>query len=125
MGQTYRFALVGSAVSSAHYKDAHNEAERLTIYAALEGEERLLKRHKAAWAKLWQSDIIVEGNVDDQRDIHSMLYHLYSFVREGTAYSLSPMGLSGLGYNGHVFWILKSGCTLLCLRFSQAWPVLY
>lgn len=24
--------------------------------------------------------------------------------REGTAYSLSPMGLSGLGYNGHAFW---------------------
>jgi trehalose/maltose hydrolase-like predicted phosphorylase len=23
---------------------------------------------------------------------------------EHTAYSLSPMGLSGLGYNGHVFW---------------------
>jgi trehalose/maltose hydrolase-like predicted phosphorylase len=33
-----------------------------------------------------------------------MLYHLYSFSREGTALSPSPMGLSGLGYNGHVFW---------------------
>jgi len=33
-----------------------------------------------------------------------MMYHLYSFTREGTAYSPSPMGLSGLGYNGHVFW---------------------
>ncbi|MCB0620482.1 MAG: glycoside hydrolase family 65 protein, partial [Saprospiraceae bacterium] len=31
-------------------------------------------------------------------------YHLYSFARAGTALSLSPMGLSGLGYNGHVFW---------------------
>ena len=39
-----------------------------------------------------------------QQDIHSMLYHLYSFTREGTALSPSPMGLSGLGYNGHVFW---------------------
>ena len=34
----------------------------------------------------------------------SCLYHLYSFTREGTDYSLSPMGLSGFGYNGHVFW---------------------
>jgi trehalose/maltose hydrolase-like predicted phosphorylase len=33
-----------------------------------------------------------------------MMYHLYSFVREGTSLSVSPMGLSGLGYNGHVFW---------------------
>jgi trehalose/maltose hydrolase-like predicted phosphorylase len=103
-GETYRFSLVASSVSSEHYEDPHNEAERLTIFAMLEGRERLLKRHEAAWAKLWQSDIIVDGPVEDQRDIRSMIYHLYSFAREGTAYSLSPMGLSGLGYNGHVFW---------------------
>ena len=26
------------------------------------------------------------------------------FVREGSGLSCSPMGLSGFGYNGHVFW---------------------
>lgn len=103
-GETYRFGLVASAVSSAHYQDPFNEAERLTIYAALEGTERLLQRHNAAWDELWKSNIIIEGSVADQRDVHSMIYHLYSFAREGTAYSLSPMGLSGLGYNGHIFW---------------------
>lgn len=103
-GERYRFAVVATAVSSAHYEDPFNEAERLTIFARLEGLERLLSRHRAAWAKLWESDIVVEGNVADQRDIHSMIYHLYSFARAGTAYSLSPMGLSGLGYNGHAFW---------------------
>lgn len=103
-GETYRFSVVASAVSTEHYEDPHNEAERLTIYAALEGTERLLNRHKTAWAKLWESDIIVEGDVAEQRAIRSAIYHLYSFARKGTAYSLSPMGLSGLGYNGHVFW---------------------
>ncbi len=103
-GETYRFSLVASTVASSQYNDPHNEAERLTIFAALEGRERLLKRHLEAWDKLWQSDIIVEGDVDVQRDIRFALYHLYSFARAGTAYSLSPMGLSGLGYNGHVFW---------------------
>lgn len=103
-GERYRFAVVATAVSSAHYEDPFNEAEQLTIFARLEGLERLLSRHRAAWAKLWESDIVVEGNVADQRDIHSMIYHLYSFARAGTAYSLSPMGLSGLGYNGHAFW---------------------
>ncbi|MDE3211585.1 MAG: glycoside hydrolase family 65 protein, partial [Bacteroidota bacterium] len=53
---------------------------------------------------LWKSDIEVEGDPQSTRDIHSAMYHLYSFVRAGTAYSASPMGLSGLGYNGHVFW---------------------
>ncbi len=103
-GETYRFSVVGSVTSTAHTADAHNEAERLTIFAALERTERLLARHNAEWEKLWQSDIVIDGDPDAQRAVRSGLYHLYSFAREGTAYSLSPMGLSGLGYNGHVFW---------------------
>jgi trehalose/maltose hydrolase-like predicted phosphorylase len=103
-GETYTFAVVASACSSVQYEDPFNEAERLSIYAALEGIDRLLNRHHEAWEELWQSDIIIEGDPEVNKDIRSMLYHLYSFAREGTAYSLSPMGLSGLGYNGHVFW---------------------
>ncbi|MBP7556949.1 MAG: glycoside hydrolase family 65 protein [Chitinophagaceae bacterium] len=103
-GETYRFSMVGSSITSAHHDDPLNEAERLTIYAKLEGRERLLRFHEQAWDQLWQSDIEIEGDPQSQQDVHSMLYHLYSFSREGTALSPSPMGLSGLGYNGHVFW---------------------
>jgi trehalose/maltose hydrolase-like predicted phosphorylase len=103
-GETYRFSVAGSSITSAHHDDPLNEAERLTIYAKLEGRERLLQFHNNAWDDLWKSDITIEGDPQSQQDIHSMLYHLYSFVREGTALSPSPMGLSGLGYNGHVFW---------------------
>jgi protein-glucosylgalactosylhydroxylysine glucosidase len=103
-GETYSFAVVGSTTSTEHIADPHNEAERMTIFAALERKARLLARHREAWAKLWQSDIEIEGDPEAQRATRFALYHLYSFAREGTAYSLSPMGLSGLGYNGHVFW---------------------
>ncbi len=103
-GLTYRFAVAGVSITSAHHEDALNEAERLAIYARLEGKERLLKFHKEAWDRLWQSRIQVEGDEQAQQDINSMLYHLYAFTREGTSLSPSPMGLSGLGYNGHVFW---------------------
>lgn len=103
-GQTYSFSIVSSTISSVQNADPHNEAERLTIFAMLEGKERLLRRHNAAWEDIWQSDIEVTGNASLTRDIRFALYHLYSFSREGTEYSLSPMGLSGLGYNGHVFW---------------------
>jgi trehalose/maltose hydrolase-like predicted phosphorylase len=103
-GATYTFSIAGSSITSAHHDDPLNEAERLTIYAKLEGRERLLAFHKKAWDELWKSDITIEGDAQSQQDIHSMMYHLYSFVREGTALSPSPMGLSGLGYNGHVFW---------------------
>lgn len=103
-GETYRFSVVGSTVASSQYNDPHNEAERLTIFAMLEGRERLLQRHESAWQELWKSDVVIDGDLEAQRAVRSALYHLYSFAREGTAYSLSPMGLSGLGYNGHVFW---------------------
>lgn len=103
-GQTYQFWVVASATSTGVYNDPLNEAERLTIFARLEGAARLLARHEAEWEKIWRSDIVIEGDLQAQKDIRFALYHLYSFVREGTAFSLSPMGLSGLGYNGHVFW---------------------
>ena len=103
-GESYRYSIAGTSITSAHHEDPLNEAERMTIFAKLEGRERLIYFHNKAWDKLWESDIQVEGDDQSQQDIHSMLYHLYSFVREGTDLSPSPMGLSGLGYNGHVFW---------------------
>ena len=103
-GESYRYSIAGTSITSAHHDDPLNEAERMTIFAKLEGRERLINFHNKAWDELWKSDIQVEGDDQSQQDIHSMLYHLYSFVREGTDMSPSPMGLSGLGYNGHVFW---------------------
>lgn len=103
-GQTYAYAVAGSSITSAHHPDPLNEAERMTIFARLEGRERLLAFHAKAWDDLWKSDIQIVGDAQAQQDVHSMMYHLYSFSRAGTDYSPSPMGLSGLGYNGHVFW---------------------
>lgn len=103
-GETYRYSIVGSSITSAHHADPLNEAERLTIFAKLQGRDRLIEMHTNAWKELWKSDIIIDGDAQSQQDVHSMLYHLYSFVREGNSNSPSPMGLSGLGYNGHVFW---------------------
>lgn len=103
-GETYRFSIAGSSITSAHHDDPLNEAERATIFARLEGRDRLIQFHTKAWENLWSSDIVIDGDPQAQQDVHSMMYHLYSFTREGTALSPSPMGLSGLGYNGHVFW---------------------
>ncbi len=111
-GKTYQFSIVGASITSAHHDDPLNEAERSVIFAKLEGRNRLITFHNQAWEELWKSDITIDAagpasageTAQAQQDIHSMLYHLYSFTREGTALSPSPMGLSGLGYNGHVFW---------------------
>ena len=103
-GGKYHFAIAGASITTAQHDDPLNEAERYVIYALLQGTQKLKQFHSAAWEDLWKSDIIIEGDDLSQREVHSALYHLYSFVREGTSYSPSPMGLSGLGYNGHVFW---------------------
>lgn len=103
-GTTYNYAIAGSVLTSTHHPDPLNEAERLTIFAKMEGRDRLLNLHKKAWDELWEGDIIIEGDDQAQQDVRSMLYHLYAFSRAGSGMSLSPMGLSGLGYNGHVFW---------------------
>ncbi|MEO8413756.1 MAG: glycoside hydrolase family 65 protein [Ginsengibacter sp.] len=103
-GTSYHFAIAGASITTAQHDDPLNEAERYVIYAKLQGTDKLKQFHNAAWDSLWKSDIIINGDDASQRDVHAAMYHLYSFVREGTAYSPSPMGLSGLGYNGHVFW---------------------
>jgi len=116
----YHFSLVGATITSAHVSDPSNEAQRLIVAAVIQGTRGLLERHHSAWADLWQSDILIEGDPSTQRDVHSMLYHLYSFIREGTSYSISPMGLSGGSndYLGHIFWDAETWMlpTLLAMR---------
>ena len=103
-GQSYHFSIAGASITTAQHDDPFNECQRYVIYAKLQGTKKLIEFHDAAWDDLWKSDITIQGDEESQRDVHAAMYHLYSFVRSGTAYSPSPMGLSGLGYNGHVFW---------------------
>ena len=65
-GETYRFSIAGSSITSAHHDDPLNEAERLTIFAKLEGRERLINFHNKAWDELWKSDIIIEGDAAER-----------------------------------------------------------
>lgn len=60
--------------------------------------------HIAAWDKLWQKDIVIEGCAKDQQAMHSCMFYLFQSVREGSQWSLAPLGLSGDAWNGHVFW---------------------
>ena len=103
-GKPYTFKVVGSLISSVHTADPLNQAERIVTYARFQKDGELNRRHRQAWSELWESDIIIEGDLQAQKEVRGMLYHLYSFSRENSASSPSPMGLSGLGYNGHVFW---------------------
>jgi trehalose/maltose hydrolase-like predicted phosphorylase len=66
--------------------------------------DALLAQHIAAWHRLWQTDILLDGNPELQRTIHSMLFYLLGSVHADLAFSTGPMGLSSAGYYGHIFW---------------------
>lgn len=103
-GETCSFALAGAVCSKRDFVDPYNEAERQITYAIHEGADRLMNAHRRLWNELWQGDIRIEGDDDAQRAVRFALFNLYSFVREGSGLSVSPMGLSSQGYNGHIFW---------------------
>lgn len=103
-GKTYRFGFVSSLISTAHHQDPQNEAIRIVERAVSMGEKTLIEGHRKYWQNLWMNDIIIEGHAEDQKNVRMMLYHCYAFINDWKSYGISPMGLSGLGYNGHVFW---------------------
>lgn len=91
----YKYVAIESSGANARAV-AHTAAER--------GYEVLLAEHRAAWHDLWRTDVVIEGDPELQRVIHAMLFYLLASVREGSAQSIPPMGLSSAGYYGHVFW---------------------
>ncbi|WP_395054574.1 glycosyl hydrolase family 95 catalytic domain-containing protein [Flavobacterium sp.] len=104
-GKKYRFAIAGGICTSKDVTDPLNESERQPIFALQEGIDKLVTRHKNAWAELWNTgDIQIEGDLDAQQRVRFALYNLYSFVRPESRQSIAPMGLSSQGYNGHIFW---------------------
>jgi len=103
-GEIFKFNIINTLCSTAQFDNAINEARRFALYAYMEGPDRLIERHRQAWAELWKGDIIIDGDSARQIDVRFALFNLYSSVREETSYSIPPMALSGTFYYGHIFW---------------------
>lgn len=103
-GETVSFTLLGTVCSTRDFADPFGESVRQIVYANYEGLDRITKAHQLAWDELWEGDVIIEGDDEAQRNVRFALYNLYSFARGGSRLSISPMGLSAQGYNGHIFW---------------------
>lgn len=103
-GASLNFAWTAAECSTQDFFDPQTESERFVIFNLLTPKEYLLDQHRSLWKNLWEGDIIIEGDIQSQRDVRLALYHLYSFARGDSNLSISPMGLSSQGYNGHIFW---------------------
>lgn len=88
----------GSDADTARNRSLHE------LKSALDAGLRLIEEHKAAWSKLWRKDIIINGPAKDQQVVRSCMFYILQSVREGSTWSIPPMGLSNNAFNGHVFW---------------------
>jgi protein-glucosylgalactosylhydroxylysine glucosidase len=103
-GESYTFTKFASMITSSSAGDLSRAAKQSAIAASQGGWDGMLSASETAWRSLWESDVVVEGNANLQRTIHSMLFYLLGSAREGLDISIPPMGLSSAGYYGHVFW---------------------
>jgi trehalose/maltose hydrolase-like predicted phosphorylase len=64
----------------------------------------LVARHRAAWNRLWSSDIQIEGDLEAQQAVRAAMFWLLCSARKYGAESIAPMGLSSHCWHGHIFW---------------------
>ena len=85
-------------------QDYFATAKENSSNADTRGYEYLLEDNNREWEKLWKTDILIKGNPELQKVVHSMMFYLFCSIREGTDFSIPPMGLANDGYYGHIFW---------------------
>lgn len=103
-GETTTITWLVAAHSGYTAEDPTHAALAELGRARTSGPEALLEGHLAAWSDLWRADIVVEGDPEVQRFVRAGLFGLLSSTRADVPASIAPMGLSSLGYNGHIFW---------------------
>ncbi|MDA3867578.1 MAG: glycoside hydrolase family 65 protein [Salinivirgaceae bacterium] len=103
-GEKYLFCMLSCFTHSVFTSDPYNDAVRICSRDYNLGYKHLLDNHKAAWAKLWESDIEIEGDDEAQIDARLALYSLYSSIATGFGLSIPPCGIAETGWGGHIFW---------------------
>ena len=66
--------------------------------------EQISQASTKARAGANQPDIEIDGPIEDQQAVRSFIYNLRCAVSPYSNMSISPMGMSGDTYAGHVFW---------------------
>jgi hypothetical protein len=101
-GHTYEFTKY-LALSRADWGGGAVQDVSLALAARARGFDELASAQRAAWRTLWQSDIVIEGDLRAQQVAHAELYYLLASSTPDTAWATGPCGLT-LCYAGHVFW---------------------
>jgi trehalose/maltose hydrolase-like predicted phosphorylase len=103
-GGTYGFTQLVGFVSSAATAQPLAVASRSVEEARSRGYDDLAAANARAWARRWETDIVLDGDPALQKVARAMLFYLLCSADSGTGLAIPPMGLSSGGYYGHVFW---------------------
>ncbi len=103
-GTPFTIVVCASLAAGVTQQAAEGEVTRILPPDYDYDAQAIIAAHKSAMSKLWAHDIIIDGPVQDQQAIHACMFYLMQSAREGSQTSIPPMGLSGNGYQGHIFW---------------------
>lgn len=103
-GDIRKFTFAASVCTSCDFSDPYNESFRQLVFIERESLPKVIERHRQMWSELWRGDIEIVGDPEAQKTVRLALFNLYGFCAENSRLSISPMGLSSDGYNGHIFW---------------------
>jgi beta-phosphoglucomutase len=95
------------------------------------GFEALERRQTAAWSAFWRdADLGIDGDASLDQALYFSLFHVRQSAPPDGRHALAAKGLTGQGYEGHVFWdtevfalpVLQMTAPLLA-RASLDWRV--
>jgi alpha,alpha-trehalose phosphorylase len=73
--------------------------------AAKDGFDALVERQRAAWQRFWDgAELGIDGDASLQEAVRFNLFHLRQSAPDDGRQGLPAKGLTGQGYEGHVFW---------------------
>ncbi len=102
-GKEHSVDYIVSVVTHSETSLAEDMATQYVV-EAMGNTETAVEAHKQSWEDLWQSDIEVDGPIEDQLAVRSCLFNVLQNMREDEPWSVPPTGLSNNAFSGHVFW---------------------
>jgi trehalose/maltose hydrolase-like predicted phosphorylase len=96
--------LAGYAAHPRRVPDAA-EARDVLERAERDGFDRLLAEQRTEWARRWaDAAVTIQGDDGAQLAARFALFHVLSTVADSGEAAVGARGLSGVAYDGHVFW---------------------
>lgn len=69
------------------------------------GFDELVRRQREAWQRFWAgAELGIDGDASLEQAVRFSLFHLRQSAPPGGHHGLPAKGLTGQGYEGHVFW---------------------